>query len=211
LAHGSSQTQPDGVATHDSPVGQVPLHVGGEVLAHGSSQTQPEGVATQDSPVGQVPLHVGGEVRAQGSAQTRAEGVATQDSPVGQVPLQVGGEVLAHGSSQTQPEGVATQDSPVGQVPLQVGALPAHGGMQTLPGKVSGTGRSVPSSMPAARARSVSGLVSLASTVRSGPTQVSLGAQVTHIGGRHSASVMQNSLAVALQCGWNGTLTASLA
>src|SRR5439155_9751703 len=34
---------PEGVATHDCPVGQVPLHVGGEVLAHGSSQTQPEG------------------------------------------------------------------------------------------------------------------------------------------------------------------------
>ena len=35
LAHGSSQTQPEGVATQDWPVGQLPLHVGGEVLAHG--------------------------------------------------------------------------------------------------------------------------------------------------------------------------------
>ena len=34
-AHGSSQMQPEGVATQDCPVGQLPLHVGGEVLAHG--------------------------------------------------------------------------------------------------------------------------------------------------------------------------------
>src|SRR5438093_63255 len=203
LAHGgASQPQRGGVAAQSSPVRQLPLQVGGEVLAHGSSQTQPGGVATQDSPVGQLPLQVGGEVLAHGSSQTQPAGVATQDSPVGQVPLHVGGEVLAQGSSQTQPAGVATQDSPVGQVPLQVGALPSHGGMQTLPGKVSGTGRSVPSSMPAVRARSVSGLVSLASTVRSGPTQVSLGAQIVHIGGRHSASVMQNSLAGSRPGAW---------
>src|SRR6184192_2539608 len=81
--------------------------------------------------------------------------------------------------------------------------------MQTLPGKVSVTGCSVPSSMPAVRARSVSGFVSLVSTVRSALTQVSVGLHVGHIGGRHSMSVMQNTLAVPLQWGWNGTLTGS--
>jgi len=61
LAQGSSQTHPAGVATQDCPLGQVPLHIGGEVLAQGSSQTQPAGVATQDCPVGQVPLQAGAE------------------------------------------------------------------------------------------------------------------------------------------------------
>src|SRR5439155_1422117 len=81
--------------------------------------------------------------------------------------------------------------------------------MQTLPGKVSVTGCSVPSSMPLVRARSVSGLVSVASTVRSAVTHVSVGLHGVHTGGRQSVFVMQNTLAVALQWGWNGTLTGS--
>src|SRR2546427_62988 len=68
-------------------------------------------------------------------------------------------------------------------------------------------GSTVPSSMPFARARSVSGLVSVASTVRSMLVHVSVAPHVLQIGGRHWASIVQKTLAVALQCGWNGTLS----
>src|SRR5439155_1040886 len=172
-------------------------------------QTQPAGVDAQVWPVGQVPLQVGA-LFSHGVWQTQPAGVDAQVWPVGQVPLQVGA-LFSHGVWQMQPAPVDAQVWPAGQGPLQVGNVCSHvtGGMQTLPGKVSVTGCSVPSSMPLVRARSVSGLVSLASTVRSALTQVSLGPHVGHIGGRHSMSVMQNTLAVPLQWGWNGTLTGS--
>src|SRR5881296_1440093 len=153
-----------------------------------------------------------GALFSHGVWQTQPAGVDAQTWPVGQVPLQVGA-LFSHGVWQTHVPPTTTQVWPLGQGPLQVGNVSSQvtGGMQTLPGKVSATGCSVPSSMPAARARSVSGLVSLASTVRSALTHVSVGLHVGHIGGWHSTSVMQNTLAVALQWGWNGTLTASLA
>jgi len=126
------------------------------------------------------------------------------------VPLQVGA-LFSHGVWQTHVPPTTTQVWPLGQGPLQVGNVcwQVTGGMQTLPGKVSVTGCSVPSSMPLVRARSVSGLVSVASTVRSAVTHVSVGLHVVHTGGRQSVFVMQNTLAVALQWGWNGTLTGS--
>src|SRR5438093_4807860 len=153
--------------------------MGAVVFSHGVWQTQPVGVDAQTWPVGQVPLHMGA--------------------------------LFSHGVWQTQFPPTTTQVWPLGQGPLQVGNVCSQvlGGMQTLPGKVSVTGCNVPSSMPLVRARSVSGLVSLASTVRSWVTQVSVGPHVGHIGGRHSMSVMQNTLAVALQWGCKGTLTAS--
>src|SRR5436309_13001268 len=150
------------------------------------------------------------ELFSHGVGQSQRVGVDAQTWPVGQVQLQVGA-LFSHGVWQTHVPPTTTQVSPVGQGPLQVGNVCSQvlGGMQTLPGKVSATGCNVPSSLPLVRARSVSGLVSLASTVKSALTQVSLGPHVGHIGGRHSMSVMQNTLAVALQCGWNGTLTGS--
>src|SRR5438067_5267407 len=210
FSHGVWQTQPVGVDAQTWPVGQVPLQVGA-LFAHGGWQTQPVGVEAQTWPVGQVPLQVGA-LFSHGVWQTQPVGVDAQTWPVGQVPLQVGA-LFSHGVWQTHVPPTTTQVWPLGQGPLQVGNVSSQvtGGMQTLPGKVSATGCSVPSSMPLARARSVSGLVSLASTVRSWLTQVSVGPHVGHIGGRHSMSVMQNTLAVVLQCGWNGTLTASLA
>src|SRR5204862_640107 len=159
---------------------------------------------------GQVPLQVGAVAASHGVWQTQPVGVEAQTWPVGQVPLQVGA-LFSHGVWQTHVPPTTTQVSPVGQGPLQVGNVCSQvlGGMQTLPGKVSVTGCNVPSSRPLVRARSVSGLVSLASTVKSALTPVSVGPHVGHIVGRHSMSVMQNTLAVALQWGCKGTLTAS--
>src|SRR5205809_785806 len=210
FSHGVSHTQPPSVGEQTCPGGQAPPQAGA-LFSHGVSHTQPPSVGEQTWPGGQVPLQAGA-LLSHGVWQTQPAGVGAQTWPVGQVPLQVGA-LFSHGVWQTQLPPTTTQVWPLGQGPLQVGNVWSQvlGGMQTLPGKVSATGCSVPSSMPLARARSVSGLVSLASTVRSWLTQVSVGPHVGHIGGRHSMSVMQNTLAVVLQCGWNGTLTASLA
>src|SRR5437667_153958 len=174
------------------------------------TQLPPSPVGAQTWLSGQVPLQVGAPLLSHGVSQTQPPWVGAQTWPGGQVPLQVGA-LFSHGVWQTHVPPTTTQVSPVGQGPLLVGNVCSQvlGGMQTLPGKVSVTGCSVPSSLPLIRARSVSGLVSLASTVRSALTQVSLGPHVGHIGGRHSMSVMQNTLAVPLQWGWNGTLTGS--
>src|SRR5438046_2597544 len=225
LSHGVSQTQPPSVGAQTCPGGQVPLQVGA-LFSHGVSHTQPPSVGEQTCPGGQAPPQAGA-LFSHGVWQTQLPppaggappwfgfgpvppGVGAQSWPGGQAPLQVGA-LFSHGVWQTHVPPTTTQVSPVGQGPLQVGNVCSQvlGGMQTLPGKVSVTGCSVPSSLPLIRARSVSGLVSLASTVRSALTQVSLGPHVGHIGGRHSMSVMQNTLAVPLQWGWNGTLTGS--
>src|SRR5439155_25954628 len=136
---------------------------------------------------GQVPLQVGAVAASHGVWQMQPVGVEAQTWPVGQVPLQVGA-LFSHGVWQTHVPPTTTQVSPVGQGPLQVGNVCSQvlGGMQTLPGKVSATGCNVPSSLPLVRARSVSVLVSLTSTVKSALTQVSVGPHVGHIGGRHS-------------------------
>jgi len=216
FSHGVWQTQlpPPAVGAQTwFGFGQVPLQVGAALFSHGVWQTQlpPPAVGAQTwFGFGQVPLQVGAVAASHGVWQTQPVGVEAQTWPVGQVPLQVGA-LFSHGVWQTHVPPTTTQVSPVGQGPLQVGNVCSQvlGGMQTLPGKVSATGCNVPSSLPLVRARSVSGLVSLASTVRSALTQVSLGPHVGHIGGRHSMSVMQNTLAVPLQWGWNGTLTGS--
>src|SRR5205823_226747 len=213
FSHGVSNTQPPSVGEQTCPGGQAPPQAGA-LFSHGVWQTQlpPPAVGAQTwFGFGQVPLQVGAVAASHGVWQTQPVGVDAQTWPLGQVPSQVGAALFSHGVWQTHVPPTTTQVSPVGQGPLQVGnvCLQILGGMQTLPGKVSVTGWSVPSSLPLIRARSVSGLVSLASTVRSALRQVSLGPHVGHIGGRHSMSVMQNTLAVPLQWGWNGTLTGS--
>src|SRR5947208_2722858 len=177
-----AQLPPSPVGAQTWLSGQVPLQVGaprplraGAPLgARGASQTQlppPAAGAETWCGSGQVPVQVGAVAASHGVWQTQPVGVEAQTWPVGQVPLQVGA-LFSHGVWQTHVPPTTTQVSPVGQGPLQVGNVCSQvlGGMQTLPGKVSATGCNVPSSLPLVRARSVSGLVSLASTVKSALT-----------------------------------------
>src|SRR5436309_13362213 len=94
------------------------------------------------------------ELFSHGVGQSQRVGVDAQTWPVGQVPLQVGA-LFSHGVWQTHVPPTTTQVWPLGQGPLQVGNVCSQvtGGMQTLPGKVSVTGFSVPSSIQAVRAR----------------------------------------------------------